>query len=333
MFDQGTLYYLGHIALLFVISLLVGKVAGPIFTRMLEFLSGKTASTLDDRVIAAIKAPAESFFFLIVFYFLIHAFPELAAAAAFLERYTYAILVVIGTFMLSEASGAAIRWYYEEGAKTSKLNFRMDMSLLPLVRKVTKLGIYVVGFTLALSATGFDVTGLLAITSVAGLVLGLASQETLANLFAGIALQMDRPYHYGDYLRLPGGEVAIIRKIGMRSAKFEDMSHNTILISNSEFAKMRVTNLSLPDDVSVVHVSAELPLGSGLEKLRLKLASALSRAKPAGLLIDKGYSLTIDAVKPSAVAFTFSFWVKGYRHAAGIREIVNRTILDCAKKK
>ncbi|MFA6489648.1 MAG: mechanosensitive ion channel family protein [Candidatus Micrarchaeia archaeon] len=327
MFDQGTLYYIGHIVLLFAISVVVGRIAGPIFTRILEFLSGKTSSTLDDRVIAAIKAPAESFFFLIVFYFLIHSFPELAAAAAFLEGYTYAILVVIATFMLSEASGAAIRWYYEEGAQQSRSRIKVDLSLLPLVRKVTKIAIYIIGLMVALSATGFDITGLLAVTSIAGVILGLASQETLGNVFAGIALQIDRPYHYGDYLRLPSGEIAVIRKIGMRTTRLEDIASNTIIISNSEFAKLRVTNLSLPDSMGIVAVPAELPLYTDFEALRTKIEEKLVSEKPKGFMAEKGVGYWFDAVKPYSAAVSYWFWVDGFSNSFAIKKMIYREII------
>jgi MscS family membrane protein len=327
-----TLTYIGYIAGLFLVSLAVGGISGPVIVRALEFFSGKTKSTLDDRIIAAIKVPLESCFFIIVFYFLLHSVPELSAAAQFLEKYTYAIIIVIGTFMLSEGSGAAIRWYYDEGHKSARV-MKVDLSLLPLVRKVTKLVIYVVGLTLALSTTGFDVTGILAVTSVAGLILGLASQETLANVFAGIALQVDRPYHYGDYLKLPSGEIARLEKIGMRTTRLSDMSHNAIIISNSEFAKLRVTNLSLPDDISIVSVQSELPLSADIDALKKSIEASLSTAKPKGLLPDLGYACSIDAIKPSAVAVSFSFWVKGYDNADAIRQIVNRAILGFARKK
>src|SRR3989338_1922753 len=159
MIDQAMLTYYAFIAALFAASVIVGMIAGPIFVRILEAFAGKTKSTLDDRIILSIKVPLESFFFLIVFYFLIHSFPELSEPAVFLEKYTSAIFIVMATFLLSEASGAAIRWYYEDGAKSSR--FKLDLSLLPLVRKVTKIIIYVIGLTIALSETGFDVTGLL----------------------------------------------------------------------------------------------------------------------------------------------------------------------------
>lgn len=331
MIDQAMLTYYAFIAALFAASVIVGMIAGPIFVRILEAFAGKTKSTLDDRIILSIKVPLESFFFLIVFYFLIHSFPELSEAAVFLEKYTSAIFIVMATFLLSEASGAAIRWYYEEGAKSSR--FKLDLSLLPLVRKVTKIIIYVIGLTIALSETGFDVTGLLAVTSVAGLILGLASQETLANLFAGIALQMDRPFRYGDYLRLPNGELAVIKKIGMRSTRLQDMQHNTIIISNSEFAKMRVTNYNKPDDISSVSVQAEVPISIDLPGLKKKIVFGLSQAKPNGLMPERGYTLSIDSVKNDHLLVSFSFWVKDYLNTQAIREIANKAILDFVRKK
>ncbi|MCX6772975.1 MAG: mechanosensitive ion channel family protein [Candidatus Micrarchaeota archaeon] len=338
MAEYESLYYAGHIIALFAVSIIVGKIAGPIVTRILETLSGKTASTLDDRIIAAVKNPLETFFFLILFYFLLHISPDLADAAALLEHYLAVILTLIGTYMLSEVSGAAIRWYYEEGQTTTHLGKRMqklgvDNSLLPLVRKVTKLAIYVIGITLAISQAGFDVGGLLAVTSVTALILGLASQETLGNIFAGIALQLDRPYHYGDYIRLPSGEIAIVKKIGMRSTKLEDIYHNTIILSNSEFAKMRVTNLSLPDEISLVPVSAEVPLSTDLVKLDSAITHAFAKAKPEGLLSDKKHEIVIDSVKPSSMAISISFWAKGFRNAEKIRQIVNRTIVEFTKHK
>ena len=329
---MDTLTYIGYLAGLFLISLAVGGISGPIIVKVLEFFSGKTKSTLDDRIIAAIKVPLESCFFILVFYLLLHAVPELSEAAKFLESYTVAIIILIGTFMLSEATGAAIRWYYEEGYKSARV-MKVDLSLLPLVRKVTKLIIYVVGLTLALSTTGFDVTGILAVTSVVGLILGLASQETLANIFAGIALQIDRPYHYGDYLKLPSGEIAKLDKIGMRTTRLTDVWHNTVIISNSEFAKLRVANLSLPDDISIVSTQAELPIGTDFDALKKSIILALSSAKPKGLLSDLGYTLSIDAVKPATALFSFSFWVKDYDNTDDIRQIVNRAILGFARGK
>lgn len=335
MIDPLSLVYMGQIAALFLISVAIGRLAGPIVVKVLEVFTSRTKNKLDDRIIEAIKVPLESFFFLLVFYFLLHSFPDLADAAKLLDSYTIAILVLIATFMFSEASGAIIRWYYEEGhrARGGRIGkVELDLSLLPLVRKVTKLLIYAAGAIVALSTVGFDITGLLAISSVLGIIVGLASQETLANIFAGIAIQIDRPYHYGDYLRLPSGDIAVVQKIGMRSTKLEDTQHNTIIVSNSEFAKMRITNLSLPDDICIVQVFAELPYSADLDLLENKISNAIHKAKPFGFLPAKGTRLAIESIKPSTVAFSFSFWVSGYYNSQPIKDMVNAEILRYAKK-
>ncbi|MCX8197091.1 MAG: mechanosensitive ion channel family protein [Candidatus Micrarchaeota archaeon] len=330
------LAFIAYLAFLFFVSVLLGKVIGPLISRLLEKLTSKTKNTLDDRIIGAIKTPLESFSFLVVFYFLLHSVPEMSEAATFLEKYVLVILIVIATFTLSEISGVVIRWYYEEGQKEERLRQKVqrlgfDNSLLPLLRKITKLLIYVIGFAFALQEVGFDITGILAITSVTALIIGLASQETLANIFAGIALQIDRPYHYGDYIKLPTGEIAIVRKIGMRSTKLEDMYHNTIILSNSEFAKMRVTNLTLPDDESIVPVVAEIPNSVDLEKLRESIEKRLKKENPNGLIKERGYKFLIESIKPNTVVVSFHFWVKHYVNAEKIKEIVNRQILDFLK--
>ncbi|MEM4554948.1 MAG: mechanosensitive ion channel [Candidatus Anstonellaceae archaeon] len=335
---QETIFYFAYLFGLFFISVILGKIIGPIISSILQQLAYKTKTTLDDRIIKAIKTPIESYSFLAVFYILLHLIPEMVEAAAFLEMYVLAILIVITTFMLSEISGAIIRWYYEEGQQEQRIRSKVlrlgfDASLLPLVRKVTKLAIYVIGFTFALQQIGFDITGILAITTVTALIIGLASQETLANVFAGIALQIDRPYHYGDYIRLPTGEIAIVRKIGMRSTKLEDLNHNTIILSNSEFAKMRVTNLSLPDNESIVQVMAEVPHTTDLARLQKEIVQHLEKKKLPGLLRERGYSLTIDSVKPSSVVISFNFWVKDYSNAARIKNEVNQKIFDFLKAK
>jgi hypothetical protein len=48
---------------------------------------------------------------------------------------------------------------------------------------------------------------------------------------------------------------------------------------------------------------------------------------------ERGYALSIDAVKPSSVSVSFSFWVKGYQNAEKIRQIVIREMLAFAREK
>lgn len=326
------LIYVILIGITLGISILFGKILGPIFIRIIETLTKKTKSTLDDKILEAIKTPFETFFFIIVFYFLIHQFPELLSVALFVEKYTLAIIIIFLAYIISESIGAIIRWYYEEGSK-KPTTIKFDLTLLPLLRKVSKLLIYTFGAIAALSTTGIDVTGIFTITSVVVLVLGLASQETLANIFAGIALQIDRPFRYGDYLRLPvTNEIVILRKIGMRSTKLEDLHNNLIIISNSEFAKLRITNLSLPNDLVLMQLKVDLPIDVDIKKLEEFIEKTLEKKDIPGLIKEMRYRITIDSIKNNIITLTFWYWIKGYQNDIEIRHEINKTILELLEK-
>ncbi|VVB58018.1 Small-conductance mechanosensitive channel MscMJ [Candidatus Anstonella stagnisolia] len=330
------LLFWGSIAILSAVSIVLGTILGKLLLRIAAFFVGKTKTTLDDRIFAAIKMPVESFFFLIVFYLLIHDAPkyvgelsDLSAAATFLERYTFALLLLVGTYMASEATGAFLSWYYEEGHKGSRI--KIDLSLLPFLRKFSKLVIYFIGITASLGAAGFDITGLIALSSVAGIVIGLASQETLANIFAGMALQLDRPYHYGDNVRFAGGETAKVKRIGLRSTILEDASGASIIISNSELAKQRMTNLTHPDHPLQISFVAEVPLGSDLKKLHAHLGHALSMEKPQGYG-QNSLQINVERIREKTAELSISFSISDFPHAASVRFFLNGKILEFLKK-
>lgn len=86
------------------------------------------------------------------------------------------------------------------------------------------------------------------LVGVAGTILGIGSRDLLDNFFAGISLQIDRPFELGERIILKTGEVCEVRSIGMRSTHFYNISeHADMFVPNTELAKQTVTNLSRPD--------------------------------------------------------------------------------------
>ena len=86
-----------------------------------------------------------------------------------------------------------------------------------------------------------DLTGLLATSAILSVVLGLALQETLGNLFAGLSLQLERPFRAGDWIKV-GDYVGRVVQIAWRATRIETSRLEEITIPNSNIAKQPLRN-------------------------------------------------------------------------------------------
>jgi small-conductance mechanosensitive channel/CRP-like cAMP-binding protein len=77
---------------------------------------------------------------------------------------------------------------------------------------------------------------LLSGSALLGVILGLALQDTLGNLFAGISLHADKPFEVGDVITV-GKFTGVVESVTWRAAKIRTFSNHLVLISNSQIAK------------------------------------------------------------------------------------------------
>jgi small-conductance mechanosensitive channel/CRP-like cAMP-binding protein len=84
----------------------------------------------------------------------------------------------------------------------------------------------------------FDLSlgALLSGSALLGVILGLALQDTLGNLFSGISLHADRPFEVGDVITV-GKWTGVVEGVTWRAAKIRTFSNHLVLISNSQIAK------------------------------------------------------------------------------------------------
>src|SRR4030095_11496765 len=85
----------------------------------------------------------------------------------------------------------------------------------------------------------------LAPSAVRTAVIGLALQSTIANLFAGIVLHMDRALGVGDWVQL-GARVGRISQIRWRSTILRTPDGDNVIIPNNQFTSSEVYNYSRP---------------------------------------------------------------------------------------
>jgi small-conductance mechanosensitive channel len=109
-----------------------------------------------------------------------------------------------------------------------------------LLREVVSITLYAVAFGSAVSMIfNQSVTGFLATGTVVAAVLGLGLQETLGNLFAGIALHLEDSFSPGDVVR-SGEHLGIVEAVRWRGARLRTFNNNLVIVPNSLLARERL---------------------------------------------------------------------------------------------
>lgn len=137
-----------------------------------------------------------------------------------------------------------------------------------------------IAFWSANTLLGLQLTPLIATSAAFSLILGLALQDTLGNLFAGISLQLDKTFEMGDWVEIMNGSnkiVGQVKELSWRSTVLAGFSDESITIPNKLMAQSQVSNFS-PDGEPIVRSQIfRVPYGCDYSKACSLLESAASQ--------------------------------------------------------
>jgi small-conductance mechanosensitive channel len=162
----------------------------------------------------------------------------------------------------------------------------------------------------AIVAYVFDlpIRGLLATSGAIAIVLGLALQSTLSDVFSGIVLNFSRPYRPGDWISIDGANDGRVIEMNWRATHILTAKRDLAIVPNSTIAKAKIVNASSPSGIHGITVAVRLDAGSspaiGAEILgHAILNTRLILATPVPLV-------TIGSLAADAVDFDLTFFVE-----------------------
>jgi small-conductance mechanosensitive channel/CRP-like cAMP-binding protein len=135
--------------------------------------------------------------------------------------------------------------------------------------------IYVATFLAVINfALTVPVRGLLATSGVIAIVLGLALQTTLSDVFSGIAVGLEKPYKAGDLLWVEGDIEGQVLQVDWRSTQIATADKNIAIVPNSVIAKARLINRSAPTPMRGSSIEVRLDAGVPPERCIAALTAA-----------------------------------------------------------
>ncbi|KPA11872.1 membrane protein containing Mechanosensitive ion channel MscS [Candidatus Magnetomorum sp. HK-1] len=192
---------------------------------------------------------------------------------------------------------------------------------------------------------GEKVTGLLATSSVAAMIIGLGVQMNLSNIFSGIALNIERPFRTGDWVKISNHDEGKILDVSWRATRIQSRDTAIVHIPNGIVSESIIKNYSYPN--KTIEQFVDLDIDSRYTPARvqkiiidalLSVEEILKFPKPftrmKGMtdwsVIYGVYYYLDDYAKKLAVAEAVWKRVRAHLKRAGISKAIKRQLLYLA---
>lgn len=311
-------------ALVLVASLGAAVVTEVVLVRVARRAVARTETELDELVLESLRLPLVLTFALVGVYALtripgvVAAVPVTPEALEFyFGRPAITTVVLLWAWALNDVVNRTVDHLQESGA-------RYDFA--PVISNVWTLVVLVGALAITLSIWEIDVSPLLAGAGIAGIAVGFAAKDTVANFFGGIALYFDDTYRVGDYVELDSGEAGTVVTVGVRSTTLQTRDEVLVTVPNSVLNAAKVINQSAPGRRRRIRVPIGVAYGTDLDEFE---ALVLDVAADESLVLDSPRPrMRFRSFGDSALRYELLCWVASPTRNAKATHRLNRGIYD-----
>ncbi len=236
---------IGQYALFFGILILfavLSKIVYFVMKNQVRRLTEKTKTELDDILVDIVEEPLV-LLILIVGLFIGFQFltPNSSFVTWFFDKLVSSLVIATVAWFSVRLINVLIEHYLIPLA--DKTESKLDDQLIPIVSKTSKIAVVSIAGIVILNGFGYDVTAIIASLGIGGLAFAFAAKDTIANLFGGIAIFVDKPFTVGDRIKFKNID-AIVKQVGIRTTKLKDFDNQLITVPNSMISSDVITNVS-----------------------------------------------------------------------------------------
>ena len=199
----------------------------------------KTTTDIDDKIIDLFETPV---FYTIVLGGIYMAL-RILLFGEFVKNFSLPFFQTILVVMWSVFFVKFVKLLFEYFAETPKVKF-ITIHTLPLFLNMSFIIIWALSVYVMFGVWGINMTAWLASAGVAGIAIGFAAKDTLANLISGVFILTDAPYKIGDWILLDTGERGEVTNIGIRTTRIKNTDDMEITVPNAVIGSATLTNES-----------------------------------------------------------------------------------------
>jgi len=244
------------------------------------------------------------------------ASPFLGSSAAAPDTATLWLRLLIVTWWLASARVVVGVLYY---ALRHDRRHRSAKLVVDLVAAAIYVGTVVIVLK---SVLALPVTGLFATSGVVAIVLGLALQNTLSDVFSGIAVGIEAPFQVGDRISLGDDIEGRVIETNWRSIRVQTDGEDIAIIPNSVMAKLQIVNRSVPTRRRAVSAEVRCPATVDPDRV-IQVLDEATLLCPT-ILETPGASVALTRLGRSWHHYTITFFVAETSLMGGTRSLLLR---------
>ena len=269
-----------------VLAFFVAKLLDFIVNVWLKRWAAKTETKYDDLILELLRGPVKVVAFVVFLNIGLGMFEWPLRAQEFLSHGFIVVVACSVTYVVLKVVDLLLDVWREKTVLAQDKAFAAH--LFPLINKVVKAFVIVAAAILTADNLNIKITSLLAGLSVGGLALGLAAQDTIANLFGAVAIFLDKPFHIGDHIKVEGVD-GTVEGIGLRSTRIRNLDGHHVTVPNKLMGNAIITNITRRPTIKT-EMNLGLTYDTPVEKVKRAtvLLEEIFRANPktADLIIS-----------------------------------------------
>jgi MscS family membrane protein len=284
----------------------------------LKRLAARTETNLDDLLLKFLRGPVKVVAFVIFLNLGLTIFDWSDTARMYFSKLL--ILIVAGsmTYVTLRVVDLLLNAWRRRTAHEADRRF--NDQLFSILRRGLNVFIILVAVMVTAQNIGINITAAITSLSIGGLAVGLAAQDTLANLFGAIAVFADKPFRVGDNIKLPDVE-GTVEAVGLRSTRVRNLDGQLAVIPNKTVANAAVINISQrPSIKTAMNITLAPDLPSAKVKRALALLDEIYRSNPA----TQDAWISFNQFTGKNLNVLVVLWTKGadyQKHLASLQEM------------
>jgi len=224
----------------FLVAVLVLKIFKYVVLTKLIAIFAKTRTDFDNLLITIVDDVGWSFYMLLALYFAL----KFIQMPSFIETLVYyAVLVAVVYYAvkgIQELIDYGTRKVILKRQKEEKAK-EIDTSVIDVLNRILKGVVWALAIIVLLQNFGYNVSGLVAGLGIGGIAIAFALQNVLNDIFSSFSIYFDKPFETGDFIII-GGDLGVVKKIGIKTTRLESLWGQEIVISNRELTSTRINN-------------------------------------------------------------------------------------------